>query len=82
MSLVDAAYALDELAGGRMPDQARAVNGLRALDPLLLQGSDPELHDAAAMLEAFLATSMIALTVWGRSRAAQLAEAGRRSVAR
>ncbi len=57
MSLADAAYALDELAAGRMPDQTRVIRGLEALDSLLLQsGREQALYDAAAILELFVST--------------------------
>ena len=57
MSLLDAAYALDELAAGRFPDPDRTLRGLLALDPLLLaSGREQALHDAAATLELLVAT--------------------------
>ncbi len=79
MSLADAAYALDELAGGRIPDQIRAMRGLEALDPLLLQGGrDQALHDAAATLELFVATGGTAsMLAEARARAGEMAAAVR-----
>lgn len=79
MSLANAAYALDELANGRIPDQDCALRGLEALDSLLLQGGrDQALHDAAAFLELLVATGGTAsMPTEARQRAAEMADAVR-----
>ena len=84
MTLLDAAYALDELAAGRMPDLERAVQGLLALDPLLLSGGHEQaMHDAAATLELLVATGgTVSLFATGGERAGTMADAVRRVIAR
>ncbi len=84
MSLADAAYALDELAGGRVSDQTRAMRGLAALHTLPLQDRcEPALRDAAATLELFVATGgMVSTFAEARARAKSMAAAVRRVIAR
>ena len=83
MTLPDAAYALDELAAGRVPDLARALSGLLSLDPLLLRGGNQELHDASATLELLVATGGTAnLFTTARERAGAMAAAVRRKIDR
>ena len=79
MTLDNAVYALEELAGGRRPDQSRALRGLNALDPILLRsGCAEEVYEAAALLELLVATGGTAemLRVY-RARAAAMAAAVR-----
>ena len=53
MSLLDAAYCLDELSVGRMPDRDRLLAGAMALHTRRLLGTaDQNLLDADAGLEA------------------------------
>jgi hypothetical protein len=79
MTLHDAAYALDELAAGRMPERARLIAGALALDSLRLQGeADRELLDAAAGVEMLATGGTLDLSAEGRARAALLAAAVRR----
>ena len=82
MSLLDAAYALDELAAGRFPDPDRTLRGLLALDPLLLaSGREQALHDAAATLELLVATGgTVSLFAAARTRAGAMADAVRRAI--
>jgi hypothetical protein len=49
VTLLDAAYALDELAAGRAPDRARLLSGAQALDNVRVEGTpvDRDLMDAA-----------------------------------
>ena len=84
MTLLDAAYALDELAANKMPDLERALQGLLSLDPLLLSdGHEQVIHDAAATLELLVATGgSVSLFVAGGSRARAMADAVRRVIAR
>lgn len=79
MDLSDAIYALDELAAGRAPDETRTSRGLEALAPLLPVG-DAELHEAAALLELFLATGTPSFGDESRDRARLLAAAVRRAM--
>ncbi len=79
MSLADAAHALDELAAGQIPDQALAMRGLEAIDPLLLQGGrEQSLHDAADLLKLIVVRdgSLVTLAET-RARAAAMANAVR-----
>ncbi len=79
MSLADAAHALDELAAGQIPDQARGMRGLEALDPMLLQGGrDQALRGAADLLELVVVRdgSLVTLAET-RDRAAVMANAVR-----
>jgi hypothetical protein len=72
MTLLDAAYALDELAAGRTPDHARLLAGALALDGLRVEGTatDRDLLDAAAELRLVAAGATVDLTKRGRARAA------------
>jgi hypothetical protein len=83
MSLADVVYALEELAEGRIPAADRALRGLNALDPYLLQGGrEQDLHDAASLLELLVATGGTAsMLTEARSRAAAMAAAVRRLIA-
>ena len=80
MTLLDAAYALDELAAGRAPDRARLLTGAVALDSVCAQGTaaDRDLLDAAAELHLVAAGATVDLTKHGRARAAAWAAAVRR----
>lgn len=80
MTLLDAVYALDELAAGRAPDRMRLLAGARALGGLRVTGSpaDRALLDAANELHLVASGGTIDLTKSGRARAAVWAEAVRR----
>jgi hypothetical protein len=80
MTLLDAAYALDELAAGRRPDRARLLAGMRALDGVRVAGApaDRDLLDAAIELHLVARGATIDLTKRGRARAAAWAAAVRR----
>jgi hypothetical protein len=80
MTLLDAAYALDELAAGRTPDRARLLAGALALDSVRVEGTaaDRDLLDAAAELHLVAAGATVDLTRHGRARAAAWAAAVRR----
>ena len=82
MGLEDAVYALDELAAGRVIDLGRAMQGLLAVDLLLLAGGrEQALHDAAATLELLVATGgTVSLFVSARARASLMAAAVRRAI--
>ena len=82
MSLVEAAKALDSLAGGHLPKQKLVLLGLASLDSLLLQGGGEQaLHDAAAALELYVAAGgMSDRSSKGRSRYGKLAAAVRRAM--
>jgi hypothetical protein len=84
MSLLDAAYALDELAGGRLPDRARLLAGVRALDQVRVaaNSSDRDLLDAANELHLIARGATVDMTKAARARAAVWAEAVRRLGAR
>lgn len=80
MTLLDAAYALDELAAGRTPDRPRLLAGVRALDSVRVEGAgtDRDLLDAAVELHLIARGATVDLTKRGRARAAVWAEAVRR----
>jgi hypothetical protein len=80
MTLLDAAYALDELAAGRTPDRARLLAGSLALDSVRAKGAtaDRDLLDAAAELHLVAAGATVDLTKRGRARAAAWAVVVRR----
>jgi hypothetical protein len=80
VTLLDAAYALDELAAGRIPDRARLLAGARALDNVRVEGAaaDRDLLDAANELHLVAGGATVDLTKRGRARAAAWAEAVRR----
>ncbi len=80
MTLLDAAYALDELAAGRTPDRMRLLAGVRALDNVRVEGAsaDRDLLDAATELHLVARGATIDLTKRGRARAAVWADAVRR----
>ena len=80
MDLTDAVYALDELAAGRPPDEARTARGLQALDALLSERNDADLHEAAALLEVFVATRSLGTGEESLARTRQLADAVRRAM--
>ena len=74
MSLLDAAYCLDELAVGRTPDQARLLAGALALHSRRLMGAaNQSLLDAGAGLEALASGGTLDLSEDGQARAAVLA---------
>jgi hypothetical protein len=82
MSLLDAAYVLDEIAAGRTPERSRLIAGALALDTLRLRGeAGRDLLDAAAGLELQATGRMLELDVGGRELAAILASAVRRHCA-
>jgi hypothetical protein len=70
MTLLDAAYALDELAAGRAPDRRRLLAGSLALDSLRAERASRDLLDAAAELHLVAAGATVILTKRGRARAA------------
>jgi hypothetical protein len=80
VTLLDAAYALDELAAGRTPDRARLLAGVRALDRVRLEGApaDRDLLDAATELNLVAGGATVDRTKRARARAAAWAEAVRR----
>ncbi len=80
MTLLDAAYALDELAAGRTPDRARLLAGARALDGVRAEEAsiDRDLLDAATELHLVAGGATVDHTKRGRARAAVWAEAVRR----
>ena len=82
MSLADAAFCLDELAAGRVPDMEQALQGLLSLDPLILGAKcEHALMDAAATLELLVATGgTVDLFTSGRTRAIEMAAAVRRAM--
>ena len=74
MSLIDAAYALDEQAAGRMPDHRRLLLGALALDTLMNRGcADRDIRDAAAGLKYLAEGGTLDLDESGRQRAGYLA---------
>ena len=74
MTLLDAAYCLDELSVGRMPDRDRLLAGARALHTRrLMDTADHNLIDAAAGLEALATGGKFYLSEHGQARAAILA---------
>ena len=80
MSLLDAAYALDEIAAGRTPDRARLLAGALALDTLKHQGkADRDVLDAGAGLEAIATGGSLDLDEAGLRRAHALAQAVRQA---
>jgi hypothetical protein len=78
MSLLDAAYALDELAAGRSPDRKRLLAGAQALDKACTHSVDQELLGAAAELNLVAAGGTVNLAKRGRTRAEDWAAAVRR----
>jgi hypothetical protein len=80
VTLLDAAYALDELAAGRTPDRARLLAGVQALDSVRVEGTpaDRDLLDAATELHLVARGATVDLTKRGRARAAAWADAVRR----
>jgi hypothetical protein len=80
VTLLDAAYALDEIAAGRMPHRARLFAGVRALDKVRVEETAAvrELLDAAAELHLVADGDMVDLTQNGRARSKVLAAAARR----
>ncbi len=79
MTLLDAAYALDELAAGRIPDRARLLAGAQALDRVRVEATfaDRDLLDAAAELHGAV-KGVLDLSENGRARSQVLAAAVRR----
>ena len=80
MTLLDAAYALDELAAGRTPDRARLLAGVRALDKVRAEDTAAVAHllEAAAELHLVADGGTVNLTNNGRARCKVLAAAVRR----
>ena len=80
MTLLDAAYALDELAAGRTPDRARLLAGARALDSVRVKGAPGDRDHRTLLTESNLVArgATIDLTKRGRARAAAWADAVRR----
>ena len=75
MSLIDAAYALDEQAAGRPPDRRRLLLGALALDTLVSRGgADRDIMDAAAGLRRLVEGGTLELAESGRQRARHLAD--------
>ena len=74
MTLLDAAYCLDELSVGRMPDRDRLLAGALVLHTRRLLGTaDQYLLDAAAGLESLASGGKLNLSEHGQARAAALA---------
>jgi hypothetical protein len=84
VTLLDAAYALDELAAGRAPDRTRLLAGVRALGSVRMTETtlDRARLDAEIELDLVLNGGTIDLTKNGRARAAAWAEAVRRMISR
>jgi hypothetical protein len=79
MMMLDAIYALNELAAGRTPERSHLLAGAFALDTLRLSGNlDRDLLDAAAALNLIAGGGTLDLSEAGRSRAKFLAGAVRR----
>jgi hypothetical protein len=78
MTLLDAAYSLDELAAGRAPDRTRLLAGSLALDSLRVKGASRDLLDAAAELHLVAGGATVDLTRRARARAAAWAGEVRR----
>jgi hypothetical protein len=78
MTLLDAAYALDELAAGRTPDRERLLAGAFALDKACKEFMDRDVFGAAAELHLVAAGGTVNLTTHGRARAAVWAASVRR----
>jgi hypothetical protein len=80
VTLLDAVYALDELAAGRTPDRARLLAGVRALDKMRVEDTAVvrDLLDAAAELHLIADGGTVNLTNSGRARSRVLAAAVRR----
>ena len=75
MSLIDAAYALDEQAAGRMPEPKRLLLGALALDTLVNTGDvDRDVLDAATGLKRVATGGTLDLDASGRRRAEYLAD--------
>ena len=79
MTLLDADYALDELAAGRIPDRTRLLAGAQALDRVRIEAThaDRDLLDAAAELHGAV-EGMLDLSENGRARSQLFAAAVRR----
>ena len=82
MSLLDAAYCLDELAVGRAPVRDRLFAGALALHTRRLMGTtNQSLLDAGAGLEALATGGTLDLSEDGQARAAVLAALVRKAAA-
>lgn len=78
MTLLDAAYSLEELAAGRVPERSRLLAGALALDTLKLRGeASRDILDAAAGLEILARGGVLEFDAIGRTRAAQFAVVAR-----
>ena len=84
MSLLDAAFCLDELAAGHVPGRSQLLSGALALDTLCKRSraAERELLDAAAGLNALATGGTLDLAPAGQARAALLAAAVRREMTR
>ncbi|MDR5785501.1 hypothetical protein P9281_02910 [Caballeronia sp. LP003] len=77
--LLDASYALDEHAAGRVPELSRLISGAITLDTLFRRRAlDADLQDAALILERAARESQLYLDAAGKARAATLADKIRR----
>lgn len=75
MAIVDAVYALAEIAAGRTPERSRLVAGALALDTIRLRGgASQDVLDAAAGLELLATGGTLDLDAQGRIRAKHLAD--------
>ena len=84
MTLLDAAYALDQLAAGQIPELEATLRGLLSLDLLLLEvNCEQDIRDASATLELLVAgVTPNFLTAGGRDRAKAMADAVRKAISR
>lgn len=72
--LLDAAYALDERAAGRVPESGRLLVGAITLDLLFRRGKlDGDLQDAAIVLEQLVTEGPLSREPTIRPRVAELA---------
>ena len=70
MTLLDAAYALDEFSAGRTPGRGRLLAGVRALDEVRVEDTAAvcDFLDAAAELHLVADGGTVDLTKNGRPR--------------
>jgi hypothetical protein len=74
LGLLNAAFVLDDLATGRVPDRARLLSGVLALDTLRSSGvADRDMLAAAAGLKAIARGGSPSLDETGRALAGALA---------
>jgi hypothetical protein len=80
VSLIDAAFALDDLASGRVPDRSQLIAGAFALDALYGQRQiDRDLEEARIALRLLAAAGPLESNQVGPARAALLAALVRRA---